>query len=607
MNIRRLSEHTINQIAAGEVIERPASVVKELVENSIDACSTRIEIDVVNGGKKLIKVIDNGSGIQEEDMGMAFEKHTTSKIKDIEDVYSLRTMGFRGEALASIASVAKVEAVSKDSRSTSDMGKHIFIKGGKLMYDERIHAQDGTSIKVMDLFFNMPARKKYMKTTSTELKHITKVVTGLAIINPGIHFILRNNQRIILNLPSCEDELENLFHIMGAETARNMVPLECALGSIRVSGFIGDPSLARGTRSGEWFFVNGRHVKSKVVKEGLEDAFKGTLMRKKYPIAVISIKVDPREMDVNIHPTKKEIKFEKEDGIYAAVYEAVSRALEKKGVNIKGQRAPGSLEGENDLVDTIRESMDGTSREISPFQTTLMENPLSSPNKQKGIEGEDEWWEREFGFEPKLYNDYRENFHRHGLPLLYPIAQIHNLYIIARSQDGLIVIDQHALHERIMLEKVTGQYSRRAMAMQELIVPLDIGLSSVQSATFDEWKDSLARIGFGIEHFGGDQYRVRYIPASIQLREAKKLVLDIIDKLVEEGKDVSLEEMEEEILKMTACRSAIKAGEPLDKNGMYELFSQMYRANNPYFCAHGRPTMVKISLGELEKRFKRKV
>ncbi|MDP7266388.1 MAG: DNA mismatch repair endonuclease MutL [Candidatus Thermoplasmatota archaeon] len=603
--IMKLSEHTVNQIAAGEVIERPASVVKELLENSIDSGATRIEIDVVNGGKKLIKVTDNGRGIREDEIEIAFLKHTTSKIREIDDVYALTTMGFRGEALASIASVAKVEAFSKHSEASTEIGRHIFISGGKLIYNEKHAALKGTSIKVLDLFFNLPARKKYLKTTATELKHIIKLVTSLAMINPEIHFILKNNRRPLLNFPSCSDERENLFHILGASETRKMVSLDHTMGSVRVKGHLGVPDFTRSTRSGQWFFVNGRSVDSKVIRESLEDAFKSIIMRNKHPVAIISVRINPKDMDVNIHPTKREVKFQNRDAVYAAVFEAVRKALEMEGISVK-KPSPSRENNEDTRMGTGRLETSRNMEERS-LQTTLMED-VNHAAAHGSIPGSSIKWEQSgFGTEPIYYRDYRENHERHGLPLLRSRGQINNLYIIAESEDGLVIIDQHALHERIMLEKVTEQYSRKAMAMQELIVPLDIALSSEQSAVFDEWKDRLARIGFGIEHFGGDSYRVRHIPASIQLREAKKLVLNIIDKLVEEGRDVSLEEMDNEILKMTACKSAIKAGQPLDRAGIDELFCQMYRAENPFFCAHGRPTMVKMSLGELERRFKRKV
>jgi len=607
--IRRLSEHTVNQIAAGEVIERPASVIKELVENSIDAGASRIEIDVVDGGKKLIKVTDNGIGIRTREIKLAFEKHTTSKIEGIEDVYSLGTMGFRGEALASIASVAKVEAVTKHRESESATGSRIFIAGGKTIYVESTPAPAGTSIKVMELFYNLPARKKYLKKTSTELKHIIEVTTGLAMINPGIHFILKNNQRSIFNSPSCDDGAENLFHIMGAETAREMIPVEGRSGSVVLKGFIGAPSVARSTRSGQWFFVNGRPVRSKVIKEALEDGFKNVLMRRKFPAVVLSIKTNPTEIDVNIHPTKKDIKFEKPEGIYAVVFEAVTRGLGTTGISVEKQATMVSPERAEHGMSPARaeELLVDAETSISPLQTTLMETASIAGGVapcgpvREGLAG------TSFKVRPKYYEDYCNNVERHHLPLLRPIGQIHDLYILAQDGEGLVIIDQHALHERIMLEKVTEQYNRRAMAVQELIIPLDIKLNTAQSAVFVEWKGKLERTGFGIEHFGGDHYRVRHIPASIQLREAKRLVLDIIDRLAEGERDVELEEMEEEILKMTACRSAIKAGERLDRDGIDTLLSEMYRAENPYFCAHGRPTMVKLSLNELEKKFKRKV
>ena len=607
--IRRLSEHTINQIAAGEVIERPASVIKELVENSIDAGASRIEIDVVDGGKKLIKVMDNGTGIRAGEIELAFEKHATSKIGGIEDVYSLGTMGFRGEALASIASVAKVEAITKHRESEESVGIRIFIAGGKTIYVESTPAPTGTSIKVMELFYNLPARKKYLKKTATELKHIVDVINGLAMINPGIHFILKNNRRPVMNYPSCDDEMENLFHILGAGTAREMIPVEGRSGSVVLKGFIGAPSVSRSTRSAQWFFVNGRPVASKTIREALEDGFKNVLMRKKFPAALLSIKTKPAEIDVNIHPTKREIKFEKPDGIYAVVFEAVTKGLGTTGISMEKISTMVSPKGADHGMSPTRaeelETDPGTG--ISPLQTTLMETASIAGGVAPCGPVREELAGASFTVRPKYYDDYRENAERHHLPLLRPIGQIHDLYILAQDEEGLVIIDQHALHERIMLEKVAEQYNRRAMAVQELIIPLDIKLNAAQSAVFAEWKEKLERTGFGIEHFGGDHYRVRHIPASIQLREAKRLVLDIIDRLTEDERQIGLDEMEEEILKMTACRSAIKAGQTLDRDGINSLFSQMYRAVNPYFCAHGRPTMVKLSLSELEKKFKRKV
>jgi len=607
--IRRLSEHTINQIAAGEVIERPASVIKELVENSIDAEATRIEIDVVDGGKKLIKVTDNGMGIRTGEIELAFEKHATSKIEGIEDVYSLGTMGFRGEALASIASVAKVEAVTKHRESEESTGSRIFIAGGKTIYVESTPVSAGTSIKVMELFYNLPARKKYLKKTATELKHIVDVINGLAMINPGIHFILKNNRRPVMNYPSCDDEMENLFHILGAGTAREMIPVEGRLGSVVLNGFIGTPSASRSTRSGQWFFVNGRPVASKTIKEALEDGFKSVLMRKKFPAALLSLRTNPGEIDVNIHPTKREIKFEKPEGIYAVVFEAVIKGLGTTGIIVeKTSPAVSSERVDHGMsLGKAEELLTYSGMGISPLQTTLMETPISAEDRMSDRFARDELAGASFAARPKYYKDYCENAERHHLPLLRPIGQIHDLYIVAQDEEGLVIIDQHALHERIMLEKVTEQYNRRSMAVQELIIPLDIKLNTAQSAIFGEWKEKLERTGFGIEHFGGDHYRVRHIPASIQLREAKRLVLDIIDRLTEDEREIGLDEMEEEILKMTACRSAIKAGQTLDRDGINSLFSQMYRAENPYFCAHGRPTMVKLSLSELEKKFKRKV
>jgi len=626
--IRRLSEHTINQIAAGEVIERPASVVKELVENSIDAGAKRIEVDVVEGGKKLVKVTDNGRGIAAGEMELAFEKHTTSKIHGIEDVYSLGTLGFRGEALASIASVSRVEMLSRNAADAGDAhdaatgdgtGRRILVSGGRLVYNESEQAPVGTTVKVMDIFFNLPARKKYQKKASTELKHIITVITGQAIINPGVHFILKNNQRTALNYPAAEDERENLFHIFGADTARELIPVGASAGPVRVRGFVAPPSLSRATRSGQWFFVNGRMVTSDVVREALEDAYKGALMRNRHPFAVLSLRVDPEQLDVNVHPTKREVRFASDHGVYAAVFEAVGSALgrgEDGGKTVGTGPLHGRLNDGRDEMDRPRVDGGPVLRKSEPdpescgrkgFQTTLMEESAGSSRPVDGGGTYHGTSVHGGGREPSFVKAWRESADRLGLPLMEPLAQVHDLYIVAQGRDGLVLVDQHALHERIMLERVTRQYRERSTAVQELIIPMDLELGPSQSTVFGQWKGNLERMGFGVEHFGGDRYVVRYIPASIKLREAKRLIMDIIDRLAEGGQGVSLEDMEEEILKMTACRSAIKAGQPLDRKAMEQLFREMYEAENPLYCAHGRPTMIRLTLRELERKFKRKV
>ncbi len=603
-SIRKLSKKTINQIAAGEVIERPASVVKELVENSLDAEASVIKIDIVNGGTKLIRVTDNGKGIEESDFELAFKKHTTSKITDIDDVYSLKTMGFRGEALASIASVSRLEAISRSETSSDSNGKRVHIKGGEQIFLENTPANKGTIIKVMDLFFNLPARKKHLKKIDTEKRHIITIITDLAIINPEVHFILTDNNREILNIPRSKDLKNNLFHILGSEVVRNLAEVKGLLRHSKVHGFIGLPNTSRATRSGQWFYVNGRPIKSNVIREAMEDSTKGLLMRNKYPIAVLSLDIDPNRIDVNIHPSKKEIRFETDEEIYALIFEAVNRGFEKHGLITDHNIIPKEHLSSTNLG---KEEPKLKYPEIdSQFQTTLLtevREPLILDKTIPLLNMED--FGKQLNFE--LYNYYKDNFHRHQLPFLIPLGQAHDLYIICKTQEGILLIDQHALHERIRLEEVKEEYRKRSVKTQELIIPLDLELKFEEAQVFDQWKHNLSGLGFEIEHFGEKTYRIRSIPASIDYRQVRELVKDIIDKLLQNKGNIDLEDMEDEILKMTACRTAIKAGEKLDRKGIINLLKKMYLANNPYLCAHGRPTMVKLSLDELEKRFKRKI
>lgn len=619
-DITKLDSTTINQIAAGEVIERPASVVKELVENSIDAGAKKISIDIVNGGKKLIRVVDDGKGIMGEELELAFRKHTTSKIKNIDDVYALDSMGFRGEALASISSVAEVETISKHQLSTSEKGKRVFIKGGKILYSEFIPAIKGTSIKVMNLFYNLPARKKNMGKTSTERGHIVRLVTELAMINFPIHFILSDNRKVILNIPSSPDLRNNLFHVLGAQVVKNMLPIKNSLDHVMVEGFVGVPEMARRTRSGQWFFVNRRGVDGRVIREALEDACQGILMRNKYPTALLTVTITPSKMDVNIHPAKRKVRFESPENVYAAVYEGVVNAFELRGiVTGQGKRREGtkgirrtkmSMEGDvrdgNIPLQLIgpdsRKDMDESRQDN--LQTTLMSRS-SNRKALADLPKMEKQTQDRYGHIPPYYQDYLENHSRHYLPLMIPLAQAHELYIVAQANEDIILIDQHALAERIMLEKLTQEFRERSLKTQELLVPLDIELTPGRIDTFKQWKGVLEKMGFGAEYFGDNSYRIRYIPISVDHREVKQLVVDIIDLLAEGEKDLSLEEIEDEMLKMTACKSAIKAGEKLNQKGIEDLFVQMYRAENPYFCAHGRPTMVKLTKRELEKRFKR--
>ena len=580
--IRLLDRDTVNKIAAGEVIERPASIAKELIENSIDAGATRIRIEVAEGGKRLIRVTDDGCGIVKEDVVLAFQKHATSKISGAEDLDRIDTLGFRGEALSSIASVARSVEVHTKVRS-SDLaagGVRIRIEDGEVAEKTEVGCPAGTTIEVRDLFYGMPARRKYLKSARSELARITDVVTSYAIINPQIAFDLFTGKRTIFKSVRSEGWDDCILRILGTDVARNLVPVNSESRQMTISGVVGRRSL---TRSGpDWImvYVNGRAVRSRVLTRAVTEAYRTLIPSGRYPIAMISLKIDPALVDVNVHPTKREVRFLREEDVAGAVVEAVSRALLVKDV----------------------EASDGQMRALEAGEETGREDdgrpdpcPVVDQDAQRTLpltSGAESRLEQDLSFGPEKTK-------------LRVLGQVLRLYIVAEGPEGLVLVDQHAAAERVRYEHLKKMHAAQSLS-QELITPINLELSPKEQLMLEDWNELLARMGFEIHPFGGKTYNVRSLPAIGTRLEDPQSVHDVLRDLFAMGKVSCKSTSEDDVLKLLACRGSIKAGCEMTWKEMHNLLKDLFSCQNPKTCPHGRPTVVTISSAQLEKIFGRR-
>ena len=573
--IRLLDEDTINKIAAGEVIERPASVVKELVENSIDAGAGRILIEVGEGGKGFIRVTDDGSGIDPQDLPLAFQKHATSKISRAEDLEGITTLGFRGEALASIASVSGSVEVKTKTRGTIS-GTYIRLEQGRMVESKDIGSPAGTTITVWDLFYNVPARKKHLKAAEAELVHIIDAVTEIAVVHHDISFELFSGRRTLFKSVRSPNWDDVLFRLFGLKTLKGMSRVKAEGQGWSISGVIGDPLSLRSSPDRIMIFVNGRAVSSRILTGALREAYRNIIPLGKSPVAVISLQTDPSMVDVNVHPTKKEIRLLREAEIAAALTAAAAASLERHS-------RPGRSEERMMLVpaeDRAAGEEDGRASQIvvaeSGNQSTL---PLSSSEEMPA-------------------------------PLPRPaklriLGQIKRLYIVAEGEEGLVLIDQHAAAERIRFELLQDRYRSRKIR-QDLAQPLSIELSASERVVLSTWMDTLQDIGFDIAPFGGNTYTVRAVPATGRYLESAESVHDLLRELFLSGKAGPSSSDRDDILKLLACRGSIKSGRELSSAEMKRLVDDLFLCRNPRTCPHGRPVMVSIEEGRLERLFSRR-
>ena len=573
--IKLLDADTINKIAAGEVIERPASVVKELAENSIDAGASRILVEVAEGGKAFIRVTDDGSGIDPQDLPLAFQKHATSKISRAEDLAGISTLGFRGEALASIASVsASVEVKTKTRGAVS--GTYIRLEQGRIVESKDTGSPAGTTITVWDLFYNVPARKKHLKSAESELVYIIDAITEMAVFHHDISFELFSGRRTLFKSARSANWDDVLLRLFGLKTLKAMSRIEAEGQGWSISGVVGDPLSVRSSPDRIMLFVNGRAVSSRILAGAVREAYRNIIPLGKSPVAVISLQADPSMVDVNVHPAKREIRLLREGEIAAALTAAAAAALERhahtgrKDASLtSGQAEEGAREAEEIRFNQKVVAESGSQSTLPLASVDKLRAPLPRP------------------------------------PRLRILGQIKKLYIVAEGEEGLVLIDQHAAAERIRFEMLQDRYRSRKIR-QDLVAPLSIELSASERVVLASWQDTLHDIGFDISPFGGNTYTVRAVPATGRYLESAESVHDLLRDLFLSGKAGPGSSDRDDILKLLACRGSIKSGRELSPPEMKKLLDDLFLCRNPRTCPHGRPVMVSIEEGRLERLFSRR-
>jgi len=601
--IQILPETLVNQIAAGEVVERPASVVKELVENSLDAQATKISIDIKDAGKVFIKITDNGSGMSREDCKLAFQRHATSKISKEADLWNISTMGFRGEAVASISSVSKIILKSKEENDV--VGTEITAEGGDILSIADVGMSRGTQIEVHDLFYNTPARQKYLKKDSTELGYITSMLNSIALSHPEVSFKLIHNGKIISDLSKVTDLSSRIGDIFGKATAEAMLPVFYGGSAFQINGFIGKPAISRASTKHQYFFVNGRSIQHYALAGAIKSAYHSMLMENKKPVFVLNIKIDPSLIDVNVHPRKTEVRFEDQQSLIRTVYTMVKTTLNKSILIPKGY-----TESRSYMSDSFPKFEAGNRNTEKPTISFREPQPYNgvSGNSHPPIFGENR--KRE-SVQDAL--DFTENFseNREAVPLeknrsVTPIAQVSNSYIVAKNNEGLVLIDQHAGHERVRYEQLMDQFESQKKSTQPLLTPVEIEFTNDEVVLVEENMQTFHDLGFEIEPFGGKTFIVRAVPVFLVKEDASQVIRGVLDDIANGETPSKVQGRTDIIINYMACRSAIKFGQALTLSEMEALVDQMDGCVRPYTCPHGRPTMVALSFSELEKMFGRK-
>jgi len=634
--IRVLDADSAAKIAAGEVVERPASVAKELIENAIDAAATDVRVEIRDGGISLLRVVDNGSGIPAEELPLAFQRHATSKIGSIEDLHAVATLGFRGEALPSIAAVSQVTVVSRPAEAAS--GSQLRMTGGQIVEQASTGCPPGTSVSVRELFFNTPARLKFLKSPLAEGGQITRLVGQLALAYPGVRFSLTADGRPVFQSSGSGDLLDVVARLYGAEVARGMIPVELN-DQLQVRGYVSQPQLSRSTRGYLSLFVNGRLIQGRSLLHAIEEAYASLLMVGRHPLAVLNVNLDPAQVDVNVHPAKAEVKFAAERLVQSRLHRAVHQAVARYApVPVIAMRAPvlGAVPGplppgtfDGGVYGEGWRAAGTAGGDVADWQAGAG-RPFPQENVDGPGTGADEWPPRAsvpFGglAEPAAYGSAGPALPSsgnwpsitqppidgpagmlHTLPTLRVLGQLALTYIIAEGPGGLYLIDQHAAHERVRLDAIersrhndTGQ----APDAQLLLQPLTVEVTAAQATVAEAARPALSRLGIELEPFGERTALLRSVPAAMRLDRAREAVLAMLDELAAEGPEANWDEAAAHSL---ACHTAVRAGQPLSDEEMRALIAQMERCWSPQACAHGRPTMVHLSQAQLEREFGRR-
>ena len=647
--INLLDENTSNKIAAGEVVERPSSVVKELVENSIDANSKNITIEIEDGGCSFIKIIDDGDGIHKDDIKKAFLPHATSKIQCAEDIFSINTLGFRGEALASIASVSKVNLKTKPHDNS--FGKEIIIEGGEILEEKDCGVNSGTTIEVKDLFFNIPARKKFLKSFTREGSIITDIINRISIVNPDISFKLFNNGKKVLHTFGSGKIKDVLRVVYGKKISDNLVYFEGTREDISISGYIGKEEIARGSRNNQSIYVNGRYIKNKTLVAAVENAFKSFSTVNKFPFFILFIDVYPEFVDVNIHPTKAEIKFKDDRMMFKIVFDSVHKYLKEaifddfklpeEEINLTKESQAENLElnlkfeedevkfnsfekndkilkessidysaqikKEQDELLKLKEKLNNTDFLIHENKNDIMDNindlSYSSVDNNKEAINSDVLYSKE---DEDLNISNKETIEERiaKFPPLRIIGQFNKTYIIAEFNETLYLIDQHAAHEKILFEKYIKSISEGSIIIQQLLVPTLIELSTEDFVFYIENQKIFKDAGFTVEEFGGNTISLKEVPYFLGKLDPKDLFLSIIDDLKKMGDGKTIDIKYNKIATM-ACKKAVKGNDTLTEREMIKLIEDLRFIEDPFHCPHGRPTIIKFTNNDLEKKFRR--
>lgn len=610
MSITLLDQNTINKIAAGEVIERPSSVVKELVENAIDAGATAVTVEIKEGGISFIRVTDNGSGIGKDEIEIAFKRHATSKIKCVEDLMAVSSLGFRGEALASIAAVSQVELITKTADSLS--GARYTIDGGNAGEITDIGAPEGTTFIVRNLFYNTPVRRKFLKTATTEGGYIGSLIEYLALSHPDISFRFISNNQNKLHTSGNMNLKDIIYNVYGRDITNNLYEVTGKSQDIEASGFIGKPAICRGNRTYENYYINGRYIKSSIITKAIEDAYKGFIMPHNYPFSAIHFKINPAVIDVNVHPTKMELRFSNNEYIYNFVYDTCLKALKSKEL-IAEVSVPEPANAVKEPINVVKEPEKVVEKPANPIKANdcrltaqRLPEPFEIKRSQQMVREDKVKYEEERKaeapkqlnlFENKLLDESSRNKYR-------IIGQLFETYWLIEFEDKFYIMDQHAAHEKILYEKTMERLHNKTMGTQMILPPIVLSLNMHEEEIYRNNADIFKSLGYEIEEFGGSEYKVTGIPAGLPKMDYKQLLIDVLDGLSEENANKDPDIITEKVASMS-CKAAVKGNNRISFSEAFELMDELMKAENPYNCPHGRPTLIMMSKYEIEKKFKR--
>ena len=609
-NIAILNQETIDKIAAGEVVERPCSVVKELVENAIDAGSTAITVEIKEGGISFIRITDNGCGIERDQVAVAFYRHSTSKIRSAEDLLTVKSLGFRGEALSSISAVARVELITKTYDELT--GTRYVIEGSKELSNEEIGAPDGTTFIVKDLFYNVPARRKFLKTAQTEGSYISDMVEKLALSHPDISFKFINNNQTKLHTSGNGNRKDIIYHIFGREISSSLLEVKHECEYFKVEGFIGKPVITRGNRNYENYFINGRYVKNNILSRAIEEAYKSFLMQHQYPFTVLYFTFFS-ELDVNVHPTKMELRFDNNNEIYVELCDTIYAILSHKEMipEVPVDSTPAPKRIVHEYKEPIPEPFE--KRRINEVRAAESRSVYGQSVTSAVTEPATKAPETSAAYEPaqvvtgtqQTLGDYDKVFLTESSKKQFSIiGQLFKTYWLIEFEDKLYIIDQHAAHEKVLYEKTMARLANKDFTSQRISPPIVMTLDARESEMLEKYRSQIEQFGYEVEHFGGKEYMISAIPDNLFHIDMKDLFIEMLDDFSNATGRQTPDIITEKVASMS-CKAAVKGNDKLTLCEINELIDELLSLDNPYNCPHGRPTIISMSKYEIEKKFKR--